>query len=96
MVQDARAASGPGAVRPLNAPRPLRVETRDGSPCVVVLRGRRVGVASVEDRWRIDDEWWRDHPVARAYAEVLLDDGRRLTLFHDEVGDAWYEQRYGG
>ena len=80
MVQDARASSGPGAVRPLNAPRPLRVEARDGTPYAITLRGRRMGVASVEDRWRIDDEWWRDRPVARAYAEVLLDDGFQVNL----------------
>ena len=95
MVEAAGAASGPGAVRPLNIPRPTRVEMEGGVLRAVVARGRRVGVASVEDRWRVEDEWWRGQPIVRAYLEVLLDDGRRLTLFRDEVTERWFEQSYG-
>jgi hypothetical protein len=29
------------------------------------------------------------------YYAVLLEDGRPLTVFHDLIADAWYEQRWG-
>jgi hypothetical protein len=45
----------------------------------------RLPVSSVEDVWRIDDEWWRETSVARTYFEVLLEGGRRLTLFFDRA-----------
>jgi hypothetical protein len=51
-------------------------------------------VTGVEDHWRIDDEWWRDQHLSRMYYQVALEDGRRLTLFGDLVGERWYEQRY--
>lgn len=50
-------------------------------------------VARVRDRWRIDDRWWTETPVSRMYFELELADGRLLTLFRDQLGDAWYEQR---
>lgn len=95
MVKDARAASGPGALRPLNAPQQVRVATdASGKPVAVFQRGKRLQVQSVADVWRIEDEWWRGQPVARTYFTVVLEDGRRLTLFRDEVADQWYTQRY--
>ena len=95
MVEAAGAAAGPGAVRPLNTPRPTRVEAEDGLPRTVVAGRRRLAVASVEDRWRVEDEWWRGQPIVRTYLEVLLDDGRHLTLFRDEAAGRWFEQAYG-
>jgi hypothetical protein len=49
----------------------------------------------VLDRWRTDDRWWTGAPVSRMYYAVLLEDGRPLTIFHDLVGDTWFEQRWG-
>ena len=105
MVTDAGTASGAGALRPLNQPRPARVEAEGGWPAAVWERGVRLPVDSVEDVWRIDDEWWREVSVARTYFEVLLEGGRRLTLFFDRAtgdraaGDRatgrWYRQRDG-
>ena len=102
MVADAGAASGAGAFRPLNQPQPVRVEAEaDGErPIAVWERGVRLPVARVEDVWRIDDEWWREEHVARTYFEVLLEGGKRLTLFFDRAtGDRatgrWYRQRDG-
>lgn len=53
-------------------------------------------VARVLDRWRIDDEWWRERPIARLYHALLLEDGARLTVYHDLVADAWFEQHDTG
>jgi hypothetical protein len=52
-------------------------------PVSVVLRGRRLEVASIEDIWEIDDEWWRPVPVHRLYYRTITTDGISLTVFRD-------------
>ena len=83
-------------LRPLNAPTPLRVQMDVAGRIIAIWRQGRLTprtIASIQDRWRIDDEWWREHRVARVYYEVVLDDGTLLTIFQDLVADAWFEQR---
>jgi hypothetical protein len=48
-------------------------------------------VASILDRWRIDDEWWRNE-VSRMYFQVELEGGQVVILFHDLITDRWYQQ----
>jgi hypothetical protein len=69
----------------------------DSASTPVALRrnGEWVNVAELLDRYRTVDRWWAEQPVARTYYEVLLEDGRIVTIFHDEIGDCWHEQRYG-
>jgi hypothetical protein len=59
--------------------------------------GDRLGplkaVASIRDRWRLDDEWWRERPVSRLYYALLLEDGALLVVFQDLIEGGWYEQR---
>jgi len=52
------------------------------------------GVAAIQDRWRIDDEWWRETPVSREYYQLQLESGRVVTVYRDLVGGEWWEQRY--
>ena len=83
-------------LRPLNAPTPLRVQLDDRGRIVSIWRQGRLTprtIAAVQDRWRIDDEWWREHAVSRIYYEVVLDDGTLLTIYQDLRTDAWFEQR---
>jgi hypothetical protein len=83
-------------LRPLNAPSPLQVQSDDQGRIVSVWRQGRLTprtIAAVQDHWRIDDEWWREHPVSRIYYELLLDDGTLLTIYHDVLADLWFEQR---
>ena len=83
-------------LRPLNAPTPLRMQADAQGRIVAVWRHGRLTprtIASIQDRWRIDDEWWREHPISRLYYELLLDDGTLLTVYHDLLADAWFEQR---
>jgi hypothetical protein len=83
-------------LRPLNAPSPLRVDLDGNGRVTSIWRQGRLtprAIATVQDRWRIDDEWWREHAIARMYYRLLLDDGTLLTVYHDLVTDAWYEQR---
>ncbi len=83
-------------LRPLNAPSPLQVQADDQGRIVSVWRQGRLTprtIAAVQDHWRIDDEWWREHPVSRVYYELLLDDGTLLTIYHDLMNKQWFEQR---
>jgi len=95
VVTDTGATGGPGRVRYLNRPRPLRVEADgDGRPTAVWLAGRRCAVEAVLERWRIDDEWWRQRPVSRLYYRLALADGRVVTVYRDSANREWYRQTY--
>ncbi len=95
MVADTGATDGPGRLRPLNRPRPLRVEAGgQGRPTAVYLSGRRHAVEAVLETWRIDDEWWRPRPVSRLYFSLLLEDGRTVTVYKDSASGRWAKQAY--
>ena len=96
MVSDPRAPLGARALRPLNGPLPIAVRAdAEGRPLAVRRRGwsRGRAVARVQDRWRLDDEWWRERPISRLYYALVLDDGTLLTVYRDLVRAAWFEQR---
>jgi len=81
--------------RPLNRPRPVRVEADEqGWPIAVYLSGQRYTVESVLETWRIDDEWWRERAVSRLYFSVTLEDGRTVTVYRDVVSGRWAQQVY--
>lgn len=52
-----------------------------------------VPVDGVQDRWRLDDERWREEPVCRMYFEVVVSSGTRYTLFADLQSGNRYRQR---
>jgi hypothetical protein len=89
-------------LKPLDVPFPVRVRTDgEGRPIELFLnalerrgvRGStRVGrVAAIREVWRIDDEWWR-RPISRLYHEVILENGRILTLYLDLIEGGWWVQ----
>jgi len=82
-------------LRPLNAPLPIYVVVDErGEPRSIGREGRtHREVQTVQDRWRIDDEWWREHAVSRMYYALLLEDGSFLSIYHDLQADTWHEQR---
>jgi len=85
-------AAGAGAIRALNEPRPINVRAGErGVPLEVQVDGWQ-RVLAVEERWRLDDEWWRERPVSRVYWRVLLEDGRVATVFNDLVSGRWAQQ----
>lgn len=109
MVKNPGAAARSGAIKPLNAPLPVRVRTdAGGNPTAVCIPamtshahtrtshgvGPWLPVASVEDIWKINDEWWRgeESRIERIYFELLLESGRRVTVFHDVTRCAWHRQ----
>jgi hypothetical protein len=96
MVSNSRAPLGSRSLRPLNAPAELAVDaTADGHPHAVRRKAWRNwrAVTRVQDRWRIDDEWWRERPISRLYHTLILEDGTLLTVYHDLVTDLWFEQK---
>jgi len=75
-------------------PQPVTVEEDlTGLPKAVKIARRQL-VMAVEDRWRIDDEWWRREPVSRLYYSVRVSSGQRLMLYKDLVNNCWYRQSY--
>jgi hypothetical protein len=94
MVEDTGKTLRTDTYKPVNAPESLKVEEdAAGSPIAVKLK-RQQAVISIEDRWRIDDEWWRTEPISRLYYNVLLASGQRLVLYKDLVNGDWYQQDY--
>ena len=94
MVAHSRTALRPHQLRPLNRPTPVAVSCDPaGLPVRVGERGRARRVAAIRDRWRLDDEWWREEPLSRLYYQVECDDGTCETLYCDLLTGAWYRQR---
>jgi hypothetical protein len=73
-------------VRRPHSPAPARrAGTRTADPGLVTP------VVEILDRWRIDDEWWRQE-ISRLYYHVALEGGRLVTLFNDLIGGGWFLQ----
>ena len=80
--------------KPVNTPEPVKIEEdASGLPLAVRMK-RRQAVISIEDKWRLDDEWWRSEAISRLYYNVLLASGQRLVLYTDLITGGWYQQGY--
>ena len=94
MVANTRTTGRSGAARSLNQPVQLPVRSKDdGSPKALKLRGRWVDVDAESDRWRVDDEWWRERPISRMYYECVVDHGLKVVVFKDLITGEWHQQR---
>ena len=94
MVENTGTTLRADTYRPVNVPEPVRVEEdAEGIPVSVRLP-KRQKITDIEDRWRIDDEWWRHEPVTRLYYAIRLGSGQRLVLYQDIVTGEWYRQAY--
>ncbi len=81
-----------GRLLPLGTPRPLRVRVdARGQPDAVFSGQRWNRIEATRERWRIDDEWWRD-PVSREYHALVLEGGRMMTIYQDLVTRSWHLQ----
>jgi hypothetical protein len=92
MVEDTGKTARAGSLKPVNRPEPERVEEDTAGLPVALLTKRRQTVKGIDDRWRIDDEWWRSEPVSRLYYAVRLISGQRLVIYKDLVSGGWYRQ----
>ena len=94
MVTDTGKTLHAGTYRSVNLPEPVEVkEDNSGLPLAVKIP-RRQAITAIEDRWRIDDEWWRREPVSRLYYSVRLASEHRLVLYKDIINNRWYRQAY--
>ena len=79
--------SPPVTLRRLSEVQPAQVELgRDGLP--VRLDDR--SVEQIRERWIVEEGWWTDAPVRRAYAELVLADGGLAVVFEDLAGGGWH------
>jgi hypothetical protein len=93
MVQNSGKTLRTDAIK-LNTPEPIRVkEDHSNSPLMVKTTSRLVGIRAIDDKWRLDDEWWRSAPVSRLYYAVLLVSGQRLVIYKDLIANCWYRQK---
>jgi len=92
MVQDSGKTLHTNPVK-LNDPQPLQVrEDKSGFPLTVKTTAWQ-RVASIEDRWRIDDEWWRKEPISRMYYAVILASGQKMVIYKDLIDSRWLRQK---
>ncbi|MFO7168309.1 MAG: hypothetical protein DIU80_009825 [Chloroflexota bacterium] len=62
------------------------------TPVAVSIQGRRLPVARVVERWRVDEGWWRRR-AWREYFQVITAGGQLLLLYHDVRSGLWRLQR---
>ena len=94
MVENTRAATSIDAIRALNKPRLTDVKTdSNGMPTYIKLRGNWVVICMITDKWRIDDEWWREQPITRTYYECSIVKEITVIVFQDLQNGLWYLQR---
>jgi hypothetical protein len=89
MVARSRDQGHSRAARRLNEPRPAVVASEEGIPAAV----DSVPLASVREEWRVVDRWWTEEPVRRRYFEVVLETGRNVVVFRDELQGTWFSQQ---
>jgi hypothetical protein len=95
MVQDTGKTLRADTYRPVNIPEPVDVEEASSFSLPLAVRApRRQAVVNIEDRWRIDDEWWRQEPISRLYFEVTLASGQKQVIYKDLIKNCWYRQNY--
>jgi hypothetical protein len=63
----------------------------DGGMAPAIIGGVRV--AGLREEWRVVDRWWTEEPVRRRYFEALLETGRNVVVFFDEVTGQWFRQQ---
>jgi hypothetical protein len=92
MVEDTGKTARAGTLKPVNQPEPERVEEDTAGLPVALRTKRRQPVKTIDDKWRIDDEWWRSEPISRLYYAVRLVSGQRLVIYKDLISGNWYRQ----
>lgn len=72
------------------APRPVSVAVGpQGAPAAIA----GAAVESIREEWLVEDRWWTPQPLRRHYFELVLADGRDVTVFRDGRAGRWYRQR---
>ncbi len=76
--------------RRLYRPRRAQVKAdREGLPLALA----ETEVEAVREAWVVEDRWWTPRPLRRRYYELVLADGRDVTVFEQLPEGRWYLQR---
>jgi hypothetical protein len=59
-------------------------------PMFVNIRGERIEVRLVVDRWLIENRWGSGQPSRMMYYECLMSKGLRITVYQDMDSNRWY------
>ncbi len=94
MVKNPRETLRAGAHKSLNMPELVRVEEDAKGLPLAVREKRRQRIETIDDCWRLDDEWWRPEPVSRLYYAVRLVSGPKTIIYKDLTDGSWYRQSY--
>ncbi|MGI8845350.1 MAG: hypothetical protein ACR2HC_04135 [Thermoleophilaceae bacterium] len=81
--------SDPAAKR-LGAPTAVTVRTGQGGIPAAV---NGAVVEAVREEWVVEDRWWTAQPVRRRYFDLVLSDGRDISVFCDIGRRRWFSQR---
>ncbi len=65
-----------------------------GDPSALIIAGQQIAVASIHNRWRIDDLRYARARTA-IYFAARLETGDLVTLSHDRTDDTWEIRRVG-
>lgn len=92
---DELARSGRAALRAIRPPRRAQVFQEGGSIAYVRASGMGGRAVVSGGPWRIEAEWWTDHPCRRDYYDVQLSDGGIYRLYRElgggrSVDDRWF------
>ena len=94
MVKDTGKTLHPGAFKSVNTPEAVEVDESPAGLPMSLKDRRKQTIASIYDRWRIDDEWWRVEPLSRIYYATVLASGQKLIVFKNLIDNRWYRQAY--
>ncbi len=75
--------------RRLGLPAPVSVRSDGGVPIAL----GSTPVESVREEWVVEDRWWTGRQLRRRYFELVLADGRNVTVFRDLARRSWFLQR---
>lgn len=91
MVQNSRKTVCSETIE-LNRPEPVKIQESPIGLPVAVRTPRRQAIVAIEDRWRIDDEWWRTKPISRVYYAIILESGQKMMIYKNLTDGDWYRQ----
>ena len=80
-------------LRALNPPLPIRIDLdQNRIPTYYHPKnGKHLKICVIRERWRIDDEWWREE-ISRDYFTFILENGMIITVFQNLLSQKWYRQ----
>ena len=82
----------PDQLRPLNRPAAAGARPSSGVPIEIIEGKRHYPVERVQDRWQLNDEWWRN-PIERHYFELVMARWPHPDRLPRRPAGRWFEQR---